>query len=94
MYQSSGEVVPVWRSLGEERMVVDVTGARPCTSLGNRRYPPAATGRPHGEELPQTSPEVVATLQQRGGKTPATWRTVSRWRGSDIDVEDEAEWGG
>ena len=89
-YQSQGDGMTVpW-----ERMAVDVTAwAPPCMPRGKRRYLPAATGRPPGEELPQTSPEVVAALQRRGGacprcgrKTPATWTSVSFWRTSVIGV--------
>ena len=56
-----------WYQFGApwEGMAVDVAGARPSMPQGNRRYLPEATGRPPGEELPQTSPEVVAALQQR-----------------------------
>ena len=58
-----------WYQFGApwEGMVVDVAGARPCMPQGNRRYLPEATGRPPGEELPQTSPEAVA----------ARWRNTS-----------------
>ena len=84
-----------WYQFGApwEGMAVDVAGARPCMPQGNRRYLPEATGRPPGEELPQTSPEAVAAWQRQGGETPATW-SVSRWRGPDSEVEDEAAMGG
>ena len=63
-----------WYQFGApwEGMAVDVAGARPCMSRGTRRYLPEATGRPPGEELPQTSPEAVAALQRQGGETLAT----------------------
>ena len=73
-----------WYQFGTpwERMAVDVAGARPCMLRGNRRYLPAATGRPPGEELPQTSPEVVEALQQRlyqprAGDVQMRWATAS-----------------
>ena len=45
-------------------MAVDITGPLPCKPRGNL-YFLAATGRPPGEESPQTSSEVVAAWQQR-----------------------------
>ena len=56
-----------WYQFGApwEGMAVDVAGARPSMPQGNRRYLPEATGRPPGEELPQTSPEVVAAAAPR-----------------------------
>ena len=73
-----------WYQFGApwEGMAVDVAGARPSMPQGNRRYLPEATGRPPGEELPQTSPEVVAALQQRwyqprAGDVQMRWATAS-----------------
>ena len=43
---------------------MDVAEALPCTPRGNR-YLLAAPEQPPWEELPQKSPEVVPTLQQR-----------------------------
>ena len=59
MHQSSSKVVTVWRFVGE-----DIAGPLPCMPRGCL-YLLATTGRPSGEELPQTSPEVVAALQQQ-----------------------------
>ena len=73
-----------WYQFGApwEGMAVDVAGARPSMPQGNRRYLPEATGRPPGEEVPQTSPEVVAASQQRwyqprAGDVQMRWATAS-----------------
>ncbi|XP_045137379.1 uncharacterized protein LOC123519856 [Portunus trituberculatus] len=55
----------------------EATGYTPARIMfGREMWLPLdlATGRPPGEELPQTAPEFVAALQQR---MEATWRQVS-----------------
>ena len=72
-----------WYQFGApwERMAVDIAGPLPCKPCGCRCLP-AATGQPPGGELPQTSPEVVAALQQRwyqprAGDVQMPWATAS-----------------